>query len=80
MAQFYGTIKGTRGEASRLGDKKNGFTGTVNGWTGGVRVEAYYDEDIGQDVFKIYATGGSKGMECDGYIGKVINGKFDRSY
>ena len=76
MAQFLAAIKGRRGKATRLGDKKSGITGRVNGWNGGVTVYATHVEGKG-DQFEIFATGGSnKGGQSD-FIGLVDeSGKF----
>ena len=63
MAQFRGTIQGTRGEASRLGTKSSGLTVTANGWDTGVRVEL--DHETGQDRVTVWRTGGSNGGEHD---------------
>ena len=57
MAQFRATIQGQRGEASRLGSKSSGIEANVNGWHSGVKVVAAHEGD--QDVFYVYATGGS---------------------
>lgn len=57
MAQFRGTIAGQRGEASRLGSKNSGLVVTANGWDTGVRVVARHVD--GEDVFDVFATGGS---------------------
>jgi len=38
MAQFRGTVQGSRGGASRLGGKSSGIDTTANGWDMGVRV------------------------------------------
>jgi hypothetical protein len=76
MAQFRATIRGQRGEASRLGSKKSGITANVNGWGIGVHVEASHAGEFG-DCIRIWATKGSsadKGMQ---YIGMVdANGVF----
>ena len=58
MAHFRGTVKGGRGEASRLGHKTTGLTTTCNSWDLGIKVEAGHVN--GQDVFKIYLTDGSR--------------------
>jgi hypothetical protein len=75
MAQFRATLQGTRGEASRLGDKRNGLTAKVNGWNSGVRVEAEVID--GHDVFNIYATGGSRARFSGQYVGcvEIVNGE-----
>ena len=57
MARFRATIKGSKGEASRLGTAKSGLVVNVNGWNVGVRV-TIGDED-GQDVIHVHRTGGS---------------------
>lgn len=57
MANFRGTLKGQRGEASRLGSKKTGLVATVNGWNIGVHIEA--DHDKQGDLIRVYSTGGS---------------------
>lgn len=59
MAQFRGTIKGSRGAVSRLGGKGSGLTTYASGWNLGVEVNAWHDEKTGKDYFKVYRTGGS---------------------
>jgi len=60
MSRFRATIKGSRGEASRLGTAESGITTETNGWNVGVRVDAHVN-DAGQDLIEIYANGGSNG-------------------
>jgi hypothetical protein len=74
MAHFRATIQGSRGEASRLGGMSSGITARVNGWSGGVRVEAAHEGD--EDHFRIFATKGSGHGNADGYIGEVVEGRF----
>ena len=50
MSQFYGTLQGSRGKATRQGGKKSGLTTYTASWDGAIRVEAYYDEDKEQDM------------------------------
>jgi len=59
MAQYRGTIQGNRSQASRLGHKTTGLNVACNGWSAGVSVDARYLDKKDQDVFLIYATGGS---------------------
>ncbi len=59
MARFMGTVKGGRGEASRLGGTSSGIMATAQGWNVGVRVCGGADDENGEDVFMVYATGGS---------------------
>ena len=74
MAQFRGTLQGARGEASRLGTKKNGLRATVNGWNNGIKVVAYHDEEQG-DCFRVSLTGGSNGQGPDCELLTMINGE-----
>jgi hypothetical protein len=48
----------------------------ANGWDSGVRVVAHFRDGEEQDEFNIFATTGSGHGNADGYIGKVVNGKF----
>jgi len=57
MAQFRGTVTGSRGTASRLGTKVSGLTVTASGWNVGVRIEVSHED--GRDVVRVWRTGGS---------------------
>lgn len=61
MARFRGSVKGQRGEASRLGSKSSGLVVHANGWHTGVTVVLTCDpEAIGDvDMVQVYLTGGS---------------------
>ena len=61
MAQFLASIRGQRGEVTRLGSKVSGVTARINGWNSGVTVRAAHVD--GKDVFHVYRTGGSNGAE-----------------
>lgn len=69
MAQFRAVIKGQRGSASRLGNKKSGISAIVSGWNCGVKVEAQTSQS-GDDFFYIDATSGNGGESFS--IGVVI--------
>ena len=57
MAQFYASIEGNRGPATRLGSKASGIVAEARGWNvGGEVVITHID---GKDVVRIYRTGGS---------------------
>ena len=43
MAQFYASIRGGRGEATRTGSAKSGIRGHVRGWTVGGLVQGWND-------------------------------------
>lgn len=70
MAQFRGTVKGNRTQASRLGYKTSGLTTECNGWNSGVKVVARDEDD--NDLFDIYATGGSGNGQRNIWIGTVF--------
>lgn len=59
MAHFYARIKGTRGEATRCGDKNNGMIASVDGWNIGVDIEAVHDEKTNCDTIIVTENGGS---------------------
>jgi hypothetical protein len=64
MAQFRGALQGNRGAVSRLGSKQTGLRASVRGWTAGVSVYAYHDEQTGEDVFKVREDGGSHALRA----------------
>jgi hypothetical protein len=64
MAQFRGTVEGSRSQVSRLGHKTSGLTTTCNGWNTGVECIARYNEEAERDEIMIFETSGS------GYGGK----------
>jgi hypothetical protein len=70
MAQYRAIIKGSRGEASRLGHKANGIRAEVNGWNLGILVYGRFDREKG-DLFEVYLTGGSKA-----YHDRILVGTF----
>jgi hypothetical protein len=76
MARFRATLRGTRGDVSRLGHEKTGMTASVNGWDSGVTVQANVDLD-GHDHFQIYFTGGSHHRVPDQLVGlvEIVNGE-----
>ena len=61
MAQFYASIQGNRGQATRMGTKNSGIQGHIRGWDVGVAVECSVDKG-GHDVCYVYTTGGSNGV------------------
>jgi hypothetical protein len=52
MSHFYATIQGTRGEATRCGDKKSGIETTAASWNGAIRTVLYVDAE-GRDCFRV---------------------------
>jgi hypothetical protein len=53
MAHFYGTIRGARGEASRLGHKSSGFRADAASWQGRASITLHHDEDTGRDIVTV---------------------------
>lgn len=71
MAHFYGTIKGTRGEASRLGGKSSGLQTYAASWAGAVRVYLYVN-DAGVDMARVSLTKHrGSGLDRELYNGPV---------
>jgi hypothetical protein len=54
MAYFYGTVKGHRGEASRIGNRKSGLETVAASWQGAVKVRLY--ERDGADYAEVRLT------------------------
>lgn len=50
MAQFYGTLQGNRGQATRMGTKSSGIESFTASWHGAVRVYLYVDSQTGQET------------------------------
>lgn len=79
MAQFRGTIKGQRGEASRLGSRSTGLVTTCNGWNIGVKVEAEARGKTAEarDVMRVLVTGGSNAAFGSRHIATIheVNGE-----
>ena len=70
MAQFYASIQGNRGQATRMGTKNSGIQGHIRGWDVGVAVECSVDKD-GHDVCYVYATQGSNDARARRCIASV---------
>jgi hypothetical protein len=56
MAQFYGSVQGQRGQASRLGSKRSGVTTTAASWEGAVTTTVSHDARLGVDVAEVRLT------------------------
>ena len=68
MAQFYASIQGNRGEATRMGTKSSGIYGHIRGWDVGCSVIIRYDKKTGKDIVTVYKTGGSNGHHSNELI------------
>jgi len=51
MSDFYGTVKGGRGMATRCGTKNSGIESYTSSWSGAVRCKAY--KHNGQDMVRV---------------------------
>ncbi len=73
MAQYRGSLRGSRGEANRLGSKASGLIGDICGWNGGIQVVARSGHVQGfEDVFDVYITGGSNNMRDSKLLASLI--------
>lgn len=61
MAQFYASIQGNRGEATRMGTKSSGIEAHIRGWNVGAKVYITHNEETGKDEVTVYQTCGSNG-------------------
>ena len=61
MTHFYGSMEGSRGEATRCGTKSSGISAHVRSWTHGVRADLIASEANGDDRACIEITSGSNG-------------------
>ena len=48
MSHFYGTLEGSRGEATRCGTKDSGMQAIAAGWGGAIRVDVYRQDGVDQ--------------------------------
>jgi hypothetical protein len=58
MARFYAEMQGNRGMISRMGTPKSGLWAHIRGWHVGIFVHCSVGPE-GEDVLKVYKTGGS---------------------
>lgn len=77
MAQFRGTVKGGRTEASRLGTKSTGMVTTCNGWRVGVTCTIEHNTETDEDEVRAYVTSGSRkyGEKVYGCLGVFTTNK-----
>lgn len=53
MSHFYGTLKGSRGEATRCGTKNSGLDVTAASWAGAIRTRVWHDGAAGVDRYDV---------------------------
>ena len=76
MAHFLASIKGNRGEASRLGTKKSGLHSVAASWQGAVEVFISQDAVTGKDVASVFLIPWhGKGITQTLYVGPVGGGE-----
>ena len=54
MSHFYGTLQGSRGEATRCGTKNSGLVTYAAGWSGAVRTHVWHDTQIHRDRYEVW--------------------------
>lgn len=73
MAQYFGSLQGQRGEATRLGSKASGLTVTAASWDGAIRVDLF--ERDGENHYRVveqkWHGAGRERIIAEGIIGKT---------
>jgi hypothetical protein len=72
MARFYGSMRGNRGEVTRLGSGKSGITAHVRGWDIGVTVRIFVDRETGKDAIEVLQTGGSNKPNSSKLLAEIM--------
>lgn len=54
MSYFYGTLQGSRGQATRCGTKNSGVTTQAASWNGAVQVDLWYDKEKDVERYRVY--------------------------
>lgn len=77
MAQFYATMKGAKGEASRLGSKQSGINVSVKSWEGEVDVRMWHSDGRDWVCVTLGAHGGGRSITlyrgaCDEWNTKPV--------
>jgi hypothetical protein len=74
MARYRGTLRGCRGEASRLGHTSSGLTTVAASWQGAVRVELYAcgDRDFARVSLTSHRGAGIERLLFDGPVSGAL--------
>ena len=74
MARYRGTLRGCRGEASRLGHGASGLTTVAASWQGAVRVELYAcgDRDFARVSLTRHHGAGVERLLFDGPVSGAL--------
>ncbi len=78
MAHFYGSVEGSRGEATRCGTKNSGITAHARGWDIGGHISMGYQVDTEEDAVEFLITSGSNGGGQFYSIGTFTRPDLDR--
>ncbi len=74
MSHFYGTLQGSRGQATRCGTRVSGVTTVAASWAGAVRCEAY--ERDGEDHVRVsFIPWQGRGTRRELYDGPIDPGE-----
>ena len=81
MSRFYGSVQGSRGEATRLGGKESGLITKAAGWGGCIEVWVYYCKTHEADMFEVRLKqwGSSRGeprVIAEGFLNSEISEPF----
>ncbi len=81
MSHFYGTLQGSRGQATRLGAKNSGLRVQAASWTGCIETRIYYDKDHERNMFRVWLTpwgsqGGMGRIIAEGVLDSSIEDPF----
>lgn len=76
MAEFYGILRGSRGQATRCGTTGSGIHATLASWDGALTLTLYHDED-GRPRFSVrqieWEGAGIEEEICRGVVGKKFH-------
>ena len=73
MSHFYGTMQGSRGQATRCGTKNSGMEVVAAAWGGAIRTMLYVDEQ-GRDCYRVeqvqWQGAGEYRLIAEGVVGQ----------
>lgn len=76
MAHFFGSLKGNRGEATRLGTANSGLHTVSASWQGAVEVYISHDSVTGKDIASVFLIPWyGNGIKQTLYVGPVGGGE-----
>lgn len=71
MCEFYGTLNGSRGKATRCGTKQSGIETIAASWRGAVKVRVWKDKS-GVDMCRVdFIKWQGAGTDLNIYVGPV---------